>query len=119
MKILPFILLVALTGCSHPESRAARMGRQIQQWVPDGTPLAAARQIMEQHQFTCSVVSFTNAEQMSNSPDAVLWNTIVTRDGQHYKVTNVSHLDCKTPQCEITFSVVNGETTGFYGGGSL
>src|ERR1700690_653295 len=111
MKILPFILLVTLIGCSRPESQAHTMGEQISQWVPDGTPLALAQQIMEQHQFICSVVSYDNAEQMSNSPDAVLWKTIVVKDGQHFAVTNVSHLECKKPQCNITFSVVNGATT--------
>jgi hypothetical protein len=119
MKILPFILLVALTGCSHPESRAQKMGEQISQWVPDGTPLASARQIMEQHQFTCSVASYTNAEQMAGSADAVLWSTIVTRDGQHFPVTNISHLECKTPQCDITFTVINGEVSGHSAFGSL
>jgi len=119
VKILRLILLVALTGCAHPESHAQKMSRQIHQWVPDGTPLAAARRTMEQQQFACSVVSFDNAEQMSNSPDAVLWKTIVVRDGQHFKVTNVSHLECRSPQCSITFRVVNGQTAGFSAGGRL
>ena len=119
MRTPLLILLVVLTGCSHSASRAEKLSRQIQQWVPDGTPLAAARQMMQQHQFKCSVISFDNAEQMTNSADAVLWKTIVVRDGQHFAVTNVSHLECKTPQCGITFSVVNGETVGFTAGGSL
>jgi hypothetical protein len=119
MKILPLVLLVALTGCDHPESRAQKMGEQISQWVPVGTPLAAAQRIMEEHQFTCSVVSYANAEQMSNSPDAVLWKTIVTRDRQHFAVTNISHLECKSPQCSITFTVVNGEVSGHSAFGRL
>jgi hypothetical protein len=119
MKILPFLLLVALAGCGRPQSRARKMSEQILQWVPYGTPLTSARQIMEQHQFICSVVSFTNAAQMSNSADAVLWNTIVERGGQRFPVTNVSHLECRTPQCHITFSVVNDETTGFSAFGRL
>ena len=112
MRTLPVILLVALAGCGGPESRAEKMGQQISQWVPDGTPLAAARQAMERHQFTCSVVSYANAGEMSNSPDAVLWKTIVTRDRQHFAVTNISHLECKKPECSITFTVINGEVSG-------
>ena len=113
------MLVVVLTGCGHPESRAQKMGEQISQWVPVGTPLVAARQIMEQHQFACSVVSYASAEQMSNSPDAVLWKTIVTRDRQHFAVTNISHLECKSPHCSITFTVVNGEVSGHSAFGRL
>ncbi len=112
MRMLLIMLLIVPTGCGHADSRAQKMGEQISQWVPVGTSLAAARRIMEQHQFTCSVVSYASAEQMSNSPDAVLWKTIVTRDRQHFAVTNVVHLECKSPQCSITFTVVNGEVSG-------
>ena len=95
------------------------MGEQISQWVPNGTPIASARQIMEQHQFVCSVVSYTNAEQMAGSADAVFWKTIVTRNGQHFAVTNISYLECKTPQCDITFTVINGEVSGHNASGRL
>jgi hypothetical protein len=33
MKILPFILLVALTSCSHPESRTQNIVQQVQAGV--------------------------------------------------------------------------------------
>lgn len=119
MRILPFILLVVLTGCGRPESHAQKMGKQISQWVPDGTSLALARQTMEQHQFACSVTSYSNAAQMSNDPDAVLWKTIVTRGRQHFPVTNISHLECKTPQCHVTFTIINDEVSGYSAFGSL
>jgi len=119
MKTVALILLGVLTGCGNPKSRAEKMGEQISQWVPYGTPLVSARQIMERQGFVCSVTSYTNAEQMSSSPDAVLWKTIVTRDGQHFAVTNISHLECKRAQCEITFTVINGEVSGHSAFGRL
>jgi len=67
---------------------------------------------MEQHGFTCSVVSYSSAEQMGSSPDAVLWKSIVTKNGQRFSVTNLSHLECKKPECSVTFTVINGEVSG-------
>lgn len=119
MKLLVFVLLVVLLGCSRPKSHAQKMDEQILQWVPFGTCLAEARQVMEQHQFTCSVVSYDNAQQMTNSADALRWKTIVARNRQHFAVSNVTHLECKRPHLSITFSVVNGETAGFRAGGRL
>ncbi len=119
MRILPCILLFALAGCGRPASRAQEMGEQIRQWVPDGTPLVSARRIMERHQFACSVASFSNAGQMSNSPDAVLWKTIVTRHGQQFAVTNISYLQCQRPWCHVTFWIINGEVSGHSAFGRL
>jgi hypothetical protein len=95
------------------------MERQIRQWVPDGTPLTTARQIMEQHGFTCSVVSFDRAEQMTNKLDAAFWKMKMMENGQQVQVTNVSHLDCEKPRIGITFILLNGKTIGFLGGGQF
>ena len=119
MNKLPLILMIFLIGCSHPESNSQKLGEQIQKWVPFGTSLEEAQKTMEQHQFTCSVVSYENAAQMSNSPDAVAWKTTVVRNNQSFKVTNVSHLVCEKLRCSFTFSVVNGQISSFWGGGSL
>ena len=40
---------------------------QIQSWVPDGTSLADARHIMEQHQFTCSVLTNASFGDLTNA----------------------------------------------------
>lgn len=61
MRTITLIMLLALTGCSHSSpplsGEPAQAASQIQSWVPVGTPLADARRIMEQHQFTCSVTT--------------------------------------------------------------
>jgi hypothetical protein len=106
-------MFVALMGCGLQESQAEKRSRQIAEWVPYKTSLESARRAMEQQHFTCSVVSYDNAEQMSNNIDAHLWRTIVVRDDQRFAVTNVTHLDCKKPQCHITFALVNGQVTGY------
>ena len=118
MKILPFILLFALMGCGHSESQSRRLSEQISQMVPDGTSLASARQIMEQRKFACSVVSYDKVEQITNSADAILWTTFVVRDGLRQAVTNISHLECKSSRCQVTFTLLNGATTGFSASGS-
>ena len=119
MKIILFVLLLALVGCSQKDPEVVKMGKQVLKWVPNGTPLLSARQIMEQQHFICSVVSYTNANQMVGKKDAALWNTIVTRGDQHFTVTNISYLDCKTEHCSVRFTVLNGQTAGFSAGGHL
>jgi hypothetical protein len=119
MKILPFLLLFALAGCSNRESRDKQMSRQILQWVPMHTSLAAARQIMEQHQYACSVTSYDTIEQMTNGGgqnlivESALWTTALSRHGQQEAVTNITHLKCESATSNITFRVLNGETEGF------
>jgi hypothetical protein len=76
--------------------------------VPFGTPLEAACQTMTEHQFICSVDSYTNPAQMSNS---AIWNTPFVKNGQPLAITNVSRLKCKTNNCVLTFWLINGETT--------
>jgi hypothetical protein len=125
MKIVPFILLVALIGCSHSEtaSPALQMSRQIQQWVPKGTPLAAARQAMEQHQFVCTVDSYASRAAMPPGSDPLWWNvgSFISRDGKTLPVTNVTILTCKRADTnfgvcayEATLTAVDGEFDGRY-----
>jgi len=59
MRFLPLILFVVLAGCSRAErlSSPAEATAQVQRWVAVGTPATDARQVMEQHGFTCSLVT--------------------------------------------------------------
>jgi hypothetical protein len=68
---------------------------------------------MEQHGFTCSVVTYDGPEQMTNTAqaDAVLWNSIDTRNGLTYRVTSVAHLNCVKTNFTVTFAMVNGRTS--------
>lgn len=110
MKVAPFILLLGLASCGLSDSR--RSSEQVLELVPFGTPLMAARQVMEQEQFSCSVVSYTNPPQARNKAEWDLWNTPVVRGSQRFAVTNVSVLKCTRRKCVVTFTVVNGETSG-------
>ncbi len=54
------ILLLAMCGCSHEERLSEQQsvaGSQIEHWVGPGTSLIEARRIMQEHGFTCSVVT--------------------------------------------------------------
>ena len=129
MKMLFFVLALALAlaGCEPPESRGSRMGKQLSQWVPDGTPMASARQIMETHGFTCSITSFGSLEQMTNHDEAILdghlWSAILKRNGTTQPVTNLSYLDCKRTNnnrtCDVRFIFLNGEVEGHRAFGAL
>ena len=58
MKILALAFVLAVGGCAHRDKlseQPAEAVAQIQHWVPVGTSLADAQNIMEQHHFTCSV----------------------------------------------------------------
>lgn len=81
--------------------------KQTLEWVPFGSPLETARQTMTDHQFSCTVDSYTNPAQLANR---AIWNTPFVKDGQSLPVTNVARLTCKTNGCTLTFWVVNGET---------
>jgi hypothetical protein len=116
MKLLPFILIITLIGCSRTESPTHRINRQIQQWIPEGTSLASARQILEQHQFTCSVVSYDNIEAITNNPDAVKWATLFAKTEA---VTNISLLNGDwtdknniTNRCKAGWIIINNKTVG-------
>jgi hypothetical protein len=86
----------------------SELSRQILELVPFGTPLKEARRTMTQRQFTCSVDSYTNPAEMSNS---AIWEAPFVKNGQRLAVTNVSRLTCATNGCVATFWVINGETT--------
>jgi hypothetical protein len=86
----------------------SELSRQILELVPIGTPLEGARRTMTQHQFSCSVDSYTSPAEMSNS---AIWDAPFVKNGQRLAVTNVSRLTCATNGCVATFWVVNGETT--------
>jgi hypothetical protein len=60
MRFLLFIVLVALVSCSRADRLSTRPDQataQVQGWIPAGTPITQARRIMEQHGFTCSLVT--------------------------------------------------------------
>jgi hypothetical protein len=106
-------------GCKpepEPERPGRKMSRQIQQWVPVETSLASARQIMERHQFTCSVDSYDNLKTMTNDPEAFIWTTGIIRDGKFEAVTNITNLNCKwtdsTAKYDFTLTVINGQYVG-------
>jgi hypothetical protein len=118
MKILPIILLVALIGCSRSETPnlASQRSQEIQRWVPKGTSVTAARQIMEQHQFVCTVSSYDSRAAMPPGSDPLWWDvgSFIGRDGKTMPVTNVTILDFKQTNCSARLSAVNGETDGRY-----
>lgn len=60
MKILAFAFMLAVSGCAHDEKlsdKPAQAAAQIQSWVPIGTLQTNAQSIMEQHHFSCSVMT--------------------------------------------------------------
>jgi hypothetical protein len=125
MKVLPFILLVVLVGCSRqvPSNTASQMSHQIQQWVPRGTRVAAVRQIMEQHQFVCTVGSYESRAAMPPGSDPKWWDVegYITSGGETLPVTNVTILTCKRADTtndawayDATLTAVDGEVDGSY-----
>jgi hypothetical protein len=99
MKILPFILVFALCGCGCSKSPAAKMGDDLRQWIPTGTSLQAARQIMEQHQYVCVVESYDNVKSITNKLSADDLNAVqqtqfYMQDPRNETVTNISILRC-------------------------
>jgi hypothetical protein len=125
MKLSPFILLVALVGCSRqaPPNAASQMSQQIQQWIPKGTRVAAAQQIMEQHQFVCTVGSYDSRAAMPSGSDPKWWDvgSYITSGGKTLPVTNVTLLNCKRADTngvawayEARLTAVDGEFDGSY-----
>lgn len=101
---------------SGNRSELPRTTGLLLEWVPAGTLLEDARQTMTQRRFSCSVDSYTNPAQMSNS---AVWYAPFVKNGQRLIVTNVSRLTCTTNRCVATFWVVNGETTSLAVKGDL
>lgn len=116
VKVVPFVLLLAFVGCDHSRGDAMlrKTSEQVEQWVPMGTSLGAARQAMEQHQFTCSVSSYDTVEQMKAAKprEIGIWNTSVIRDHCSQFVTNVTDMECKQGQLVVLLRLVNGQTMG-------
>jgi hypothetical protein len=125
MKKLSFILLMALLGCSRPvtPNPASQMSQQIQQWVPKGTPSAMAQQVMEQHQFVCTVGSYDSRAAMPPGSDPLWWDagSFNSSSGRTLPVTNVTILTCTRTDTntevwadEATLMAVDGEFDGRY-----
>lgn len=89
-------------------SKLPKANERVLELVPMGTPLEAARQIMTEHHFNCSVDSYDSPTQMS---DRAIWNRPFVKGGQRWAVTNVARLKCETNGCVVTFWLINGETT--------
>ena len=63
MKTLAFAFLIAVTGCAHDDrlsEQPTTATKQIKSWIPSGISLADAQRIMEQHRFTCSMMTNSN-----------------------------------------------------------
>jgi hypothetical protein len=112
MKILPFVLLVALIGCSRSQPSALLTTDVLSQWVPVGTSLGSARQTMEHHQFACSVISYDKPEQMGGDREASIFGSLVVKDGVQQVVTNLSYLVCTQSNVEVRICLANGVTRG-------
>src|ERR1051326_3856990 len=80
MKILPFILVIALFGCSRPELPSTRLLRAVQEWVPEGTPLSSAQKIMEEHHMRPSTTLQGTCDSRVEITGAKLWRAT----GRHY-----------------------------------
>jgi hypothetical protein len=118
MKTFSLILLLGLVGCnrSGKEAILAQSSEQVRQWVPMGSPLAVARQTMEEHQYKCSVTSFNSVEEMQRvlPNDIGIWKEMVIRDRVIHDITNVTYLECKREPLVVLLRLVNGETTGIF-----
>ena len=60
MKTLALAFVLAVAGCAHDDrlsEQPTTATAQVQSWIPVGTSLADAQQIMEQHHFTCSIMT--------------------------------------------------------------
>ena len=96
MKTFPLVLLFALVGSSNSEPPAKNLADELIQWIPAGSSLAAVRQIMEQHQFVCSIVSYDDLNAMSNNPTAFWWTkSFIQNSGRSEPVINITTLNCE------------------------
>jgi hypothetical protein len=99
------------------------MSQQIQQWIPQGTPVVELRQIMEQHQFVCTVGSYDSKAAMPPGSDPLWWDVggFITKGGKTLPVTNVAIFTCKRTDTnsdgwayEARLTAVDGEFDGRY-----
>jgi len=87
------------------------MGDELHQWIPADTSLASARQIMEQHQYACSVVSYDTLNSITNNSNAVQWTKDFIQNHASEVVTNISVLDCDIPNDRhAQWLMINGKT---------
>lgn len=115
------LVLISLAGvgwlyqlCSV-KIKSAKIDSQLHEWIPEGTPVASARQIMEQRQFTCSVVSFDNIRAITNNPDAVQWTqNFILENRKTEAVTNISVLNCydQRNRCSAGWLAINNRMLG-------
>lgn len=70
MKSLALVAMVALAGCARHEKlsdQPAKAAAQIQVWVPLGTSVGDAQRVMEQHDFSCSVMTNSSFGDLTNA----------------------------------------------------
>jgi hypothetical protein len=98
---------------------ATRMSQQIQKWIPVGTSLTSAEQILEQHHFTCVVDSYDRRAAMPPGSDTLRWDTGIVRNGISAAVTNISILKCEwtdtsdnSRRYRARLTAINGEIEG-------
>src|ERR1051326_8813700 len=70
MKLLALAGVVALIACTKHEQlsrQPAEAAGQIQTWVPVSTALEDAKRVMEQHDFSCSVMTNSTFADVTNA----------------------------------------------------
>jgi hypothetical protein len=108
MKTLPFILLLALIGCSRSVPPDPLKHAEILKWVPLNSSLASARQTMEQHGYSCLVITNKKSKVIGWQPnDGSLPKTFFI-NGVQQTVTNASSLICQQSHEEVLFTLLNG-----------
>jgi hypothetical protein len=117
--ILLVLLLLAGIGWQYElhsmKIRGVEFGSQLREWIPEATPLASAQQILEQHRFICSVVSYDNIRAITNNPDAVQWTqNFILENRKTEAVTNISVLNCHDKQKRYSagWVAINNRTLG-------
>jgi hypothetical protein len=104
MRFLSFILLLVLAGCSRAERLPAQPNEataQVRRWIPVGTSAIDAQRIMEQHGFTCSLVTngsfapfrgadFVYCDRRENSITQRRWQVALVLDGGKVSAVQVT-----------------------------
>jgi hypothetical protein len=70
MKYAVVILILALAGCGRRAAVLAqpvRVMKQVQEWVPSGTPVAEAEKILASHQFSPTLVRNSSFADNTNA----------------------------------------------------
>src|SRR5271170_7804652 len=90
MKFLALALILAVVGCASDEPLSTdpdQATTQIQSWVPLGTTLADARQIMQDRQFACWVMPSAKPGDPNAQPSLYCDKVIVDSDA----ISSVTH----------------------------